>query len=437
LHGVITDENNESIPYATVCINNTTIAASSNIKGEYYIELENGIYDIAFYFLGYEKKIVSVTISNANKQLNVSLAPATFNLTEAVVSADKEDPAYAIIRNAIKAKEKYKNVPEAYSCKAYIKSTMVKEYLKKGKVDSLTKEVPKEELTKERMNFLESYSTVYFKGPNQLKEVKEAYNDMTDPETENISVGFSINENPDAIQGQDVKVDLFKTKISDAQFNFYENLVSVPSLSKSPIVSPLHYATFLSYKFHFEQSFYENGLWVNKISVIPRRTDASLVSGYIYIVDSLWCIKSVDFTVDPATLNFFEYFRIIQNFTLSDSNKWLLTQEEFFHDSKEGKQTNYGNTIIKYSDYDLNIVFKKNFFNNELSVILDDAYDKDSLYWDKIRPVTLKADELHFITRTDSIENYHKSVTYLTQQDSIVNKFHYYELLFGIISVLI
>ena len=99
--------------------------------------------------------------------------------------------------------------------------------------------------------------------------------------------------------------------------------------------------------FHFEQSFFEDGMWINKIAVIPKRTDASLFKGYIYIVDSLWCIKSVDFTVDPFTLNYFKSFRIIQNYDLiTIPGKCLLSQEEFFHDSKEEGKTKYGNTII-------------------------------------------------------------------------------------------
>jgi len=431
LSGVITDENKESIPYTTVFIKNTTIAVSSNIKGEYQMQLENGIYDIVYYCFGYQKKEIKVTINGANKVIDVNLVPEVNNLSEVVVSENKEDPAYQIIRNAIKVKDKYKVLAEAYSYKAYIKSSLVKEYLKKGSLDSLKKDSVKKELTKERMNFLESYSTVYCQKPDKIKEVKEAYNDMSES-NKGVSVSVSGFNDPDASKaGQEVKIDLFKTKISEADFNFYENLLLVPSLSKSPIVSPLHYATFLSYKFRLEESFYEDGKWVNKILVTPKRSDASLVSGYIYIVDSLWCIKSVDFTVDKATLNHFKFFRIIQNYSPLKNGKWALSQEEFFHDSKEGKQTNFGNTIIKYSEYNLNETFRNNFFNNEISVIVDDAYEKDSTYWAKIRPVTLKEDEIVFIKKIDSIQDYHKSPKYLKMQDSIVNKFHWYELLFG------
>lgn len=431
LSGVITDQNNEPIPYATIYINNTTKAVSSNIKGEYYMELDNGTYEIVFYNLGFEKKTIQVVINNKNEILNVQLTASTTTLSAIEITAEKEDPAYAIIRKAIKEKNKYTYISEEYTCNAYLKSSLEKEFIKKGGIDSVTKKEIENKLTKEKMNFLESYSTVYYRKPNQIKEIKEAYRDLSESENGS-SVEFGVNHDPDGAKvARKVNIHLFKTKISEAEFNFYENLVLVPKLSQSPIISPLHYATFLSYKFKLEEYFYEDGLWINKIAVTPKRTDASLVSGHIYITDSLWNIKAVDFTIDPGVLNYFNYFKINQNYSLIENKSWVLTHEEFVHDSKEGKETILGHTLIKYSNYNLNPQIRKNFFNNELSVIEDSAYTKDSVYWLTKRPITLKDEEYKFINRIDSIDNYHASAEYLKKQDSIENKFHFYELLFG------
>lgn len=429
LSGVVTDTNRIPIPYVAVYINKSTYGVSSNIKGEYYLELQNGNYEIVFYSLGYEKKVVPVTIQNKNEVVNITLAASVSELAEVVVTEGKEDPAYAIIRKAIKAKDKYRSIANEYTCKVYLKSSLEKEYLKKTPIDSVTKSKTENELTKERMNFIESYSTLYVHSHNTIKEVKEAYKDLAETFSNNMTI-YAYRD-PDKPEHEPVNLNLFKTKISDANFNFYNNLVDVPSLSSSPLVSPLSSITFLSYKFRLEESLYEDSVWVNKIKVIPRRKDASLFNGYIYIVDSAWCIKSVDLEVDPATLNHFKFFRIFQKYTNLKNNIWALSHEEFFYDSKEGKETIIGNTFIKYSDYNLSPSIPANFFKNELSVIEDNAYDKDSTYWKQIRPVTLKEDELKFINKIDSVENYRKSDKYLHEQDSVKNRIKWIGVLWG------
>lgn len=430
LSGLVLDENREPIPYATINIQNTTMAISSNIKGEYSLDLGNGDYMITFYCVGFEKRIIPVTIQGENRKLNVTLRPSEVLLSEATVSAGREDPAYQIIRNAIRVKEVNREVAPEYSCKTYLKASLVKEFLKEGPVDSITNIAPPEELTKERMNFLESTSQIYFQEPGKIKEITKALRDLSEP-VEGGSVSITVNSNPDGVRSQPVKLDLFKTKITDAQFVFYNNLLDVPRLSRVPLVSPLHYNSTLSYKFRLDQSFLENGVWIQKIEVIPRRKEASLVRGYIYIVDSVWAIKSVDFTVDPATLNYFRNFRIIQNYEPFDSGKWLLSKEEFFYDKKSGKQTRYGNTIIQYTDYQLHPDLPKNFFNLETSVVENDALEKDSAFWSGQRPVPLKDEEIVFINRIDSIDSHHKSKIFLMEKDSIENRFHFHELLFG------
>ncbi|MBN8703517.1 MAG: carboxypeptidase-like regulatory domain-containing protein [Bacteroidetes bacterium] len=430
LSGNIKDSDGNTIPYVSVYINKTTYGVSSNIKGDYFIELDNGNYEIVFSMIGYEKKIVPITIFQKNEILNITLLPSVSQLNEVTITTEKEDPAYAIIRKALGAKSNFRELSDNYTCNAYIKSSLEKEYIKKIKKDSLQEEEEKK-LTKERMNFIESFATVYFSAPNSLKEIKEAYKDLADKSTHN-NFTISFYDDKDKPKQAAVNLNLFKTSIADAEFNFYDNLIANPTLLSSPLVSPLNNATFLSYRFKLEEYFWEDNVWVNKIKVTPRRTDAALFSGHIYIVDSIWCIKAVDLEIDKSVLTHFNYFRLFQKYSQLNNNKWALTKEEFFYNTKEGKATMIGSTYIQYSNYNLNPVFKKNFFNNELSVITDNAYDKDTSYWNSKRPITLKEEEQKFIATTDSIDTYYKSPKYLAMQDSLTNKIYWYEFLGGV-----
>ena len=427
LRGRITDNTGDAVPNTSVFIENSTHGVASNLKGEYFLELKNGAYTIIFQALGYEKKSVTVNINNSNKTVNVILQESSVLLDELGIVADKKDPAYEIIKNAIASRGKYKKQVEGYSCNTYIKSSLEKEYMKR--LDEDNDSLPKV-LTKEKMNFIESYSQTHYRYPNQYKEIKSAYKDLSDKHKGSVSISISTGSGDDNYYETDlVNLNLFKTNISEAEFNFYHNTVDVASLGGIPYISPIGAGAFLSYKYKLIESFYENKLWINKIEVIPRRSQGALFKGMIYIVDSLWSIKAVDLEINKAGLYHFNYFKIIQQYDLVNDSIWMLGREEFLYNSKEGKKQILGNTIIVNSDYQINPTFPKNFFNNELRTILDDAYDKDSTFWAERRPITLKDDEIRFVHIQDSIIAHHKSEQYLKQRDSIFNRIDIWDVL--------
>lgn len=447
LTGTIIDDQHFPIPFATVYKQNSTLAVNSNVKGQYFLELPAGKHTIVFQALGYEKKLVDVEITNQHQTLNVTLPTKTTELKEVNISTQAKDPAYEIIKNAIAAREKFRKPVNSFSCDVYIKSSLEKEYLQK---DTSPSSILPEKITKEKMNFIESFGKYYVDYPN-VKEIKEAYHDISEKTTSapGTSFGISITQNRDqqVYTNPGVNKFLFKTNIAEADFNFYYNTLDIPSLFASPMVSPISSGAFLSYKYKLEEYFLEDGQWINKILVTPKRTDAALFSGYIYIVDKIWCIKALNLDVDPTYLTDFDHFNIIQKYQAVNDSIWMLAHENFVYNrDKMGRQTVQtddnpkvikqknilGNTYIDYSNYQINPVFRKNFFKNELSSTLDSAYEKSAEYWEKLRPITLKADELKFIDTQDSIENILNSTSYKIKQDSIVNKIKWEEIIFGI-----
>lgn len=433
LRGTITDEQRTPLPYVTVYKQNSTQAVTSNLKGQYFLELPPGKHTVVFQALGYEKKNVTVEITTQHQELNITLAAKTTELQEVNISAQGKDPAYEIIKNAIKARENFRRPVTGYSCNVYLKSSLEKEFLKKD--TSKTNPLPKT-LTKEKMNFIESYGKLFVDYPNNLKEVKEAYRDFSEKHhgMPGRSIGISIKGNRDENPYTTPQVNryLFKTNISEADFNFYYNTLDIPVLSTSPLVSPISSGAFLSYKYKLEEYFLEDGHWVNKILVTPKRSDAALFSGYIYIVDKIWCIKAINLEVDKSYLTYFSHFNIIQKYNTVNDSVWMLTHENFTYNRKMSKETILGNTYIDYAAYTLNPQFRKNFFNNELSQTLDSAYEKSDEYWASLRPITLKPDELTFIHTQDSIEKWVNGTKYKMQRDSAVNKVHWEEIFFGI-----
>src|SRR5690606_5987497 len=59
-------------------------------------------------------------------------------------------------------------------------------------------------------------------------------------------------------------------------------------------ISPLARSAFAYYRFRFEGSFFENGQLINKIRVTPRSKGERVFDGFIYIIDGVWAIHSLD-----------------------------------------------------------------------------------------------------------------------------------------------
>lgn len=430
LSGVVSDSAGLSIPYASIFIQNTTYGVATNLKGQYYLELENGSFNLVIQAIGYKKKIVPVIINNHNKRLNIRLSTSITQLQEVNISAEREDPAYPIIRKAISSRKKYREPVNSFTCNTYIKASLQREYFSHDTLRRKARDTIDNKLAKENMNFIETYGRAYYKSPNFWKEVKSAVNDLSEKHDPTVTISIE-NGNGEGYSTDFVNRNLFKTELAEEEFNFYYNNVHLESLGPIPFISPLSSFAFLSYKYRLDEVFQQDGRWINRIEVIPKRKQAALFRGYIYIVEDWWNIKAVDLEPDKDELYNFKSFRILQDYDLLHDSIWLLKREEFFYNAKEGKKRILGNTVILYSNYITDTIFDKKFFNNELRLTLDGAYEKDSSYWSKTRPISLKESEQEFIKEQDSITAYHKSVVYLKEQDSIINRVDIWDILFN------
>lgn len=428
LRGTVTDENGEPLPYISVYVKNSTYGVATNPKGNYYLELDDGTYTIVYQLIGYATQEHQVTIKGAAKTLDVQLAPAAVQLNELVISAKDKDPAYEIIKQAQKARKNYLKQYEGYSCNTYLKASLEKERLKPLELDSGEVAGP----ARERMNFVESVGETHFSAPANYKEIKTAYNDLSEKNRTGVTVTFDFSDDDGPPIGQEAANPfLYYLTVTDGDFNFYQNSLFLPKLGDSPIVSPIGAGAMVSYKFHLVESFYEDGKLTYKIEVTPRNSQGALFRGHIYIVDESWNIKAVDLEVTKAGLQFFRDFRIIQQYEKVQDSIWVVNREEFFYNTRDGKFLMIGHTLASYSNYQLNPTFPKRFFDNELSRIEDEAYDRDTLYWAEARPFELKPEEAEFVRKQDSVRQHESSEEFLVKQDSIYNQTDIWDILFN------
>ena len=101
ISGVVSDIKGEPLPFASVYVQGTTNGTTTNLNGEYFLELEKGNYELVFQFIGYAQQIQQVKFDGTTLILNVTLNEEAISLNEIEIKANAEDPAYPIIRKAI------------------------------------------------------------------------------------------------------------------------------------------------------------------------------------------------------------------------------------------------------------------------------------------------------------------------------------------------
>jgi hypothetical protein len=118
LRGRITDEKNQGLPFASIYIKETASGTASNDQGYFQLQLPPGTYTLEFKYVGYRAKKETLTIGDGVQELNVQLVPEVLNLKEVVVRAADEDPAYAIMRNAIRLRKYHRDEVNAWRWRA-------------------------------------------------------------------------------------------------------------------------------------------------------------------------------------------------------------------------------------------------------------------------------------------------------------------------------
>lgn len=120
INGNVADNQTKTgLAYSNIKVEGTGFGTSTNISGEFKLNLAKGNYLIIASYLGYKSDSVKVEL-NSDKIINFSLESVQLKLDEVTVRPGR-NPAYDIIEKAIAAKEKIKSKISDYSYSAYTK----------------------------------------------------------------------------------------------------------------------------------------------------------------------------------------------------------------------------------------------------------------------------------------------------------------------------
>ncbi len=427
IEGKVTDPSGNPIPYATIYATGISKGTTSNIEGNYKLDLPPGKHKLTIRYLGYKTRELEAGCMGNTQKLDIVLEEQLYKIPEVRILASGEDPAYSIMRKAVAMSYYYLNQVEEYDCRVYIKGS--------GKFENIPrlvkKSLKKEGIEEGKVMIMENITDLNFKLPNIIEQNV-------------ISLRSTMDENDES-------------PMQYITLSLYNDI--------DGIISPLSRDAFSYYKFQLDASFYDQDYLVHKIKIIPRREGFDLYSGHIYIVEGFWHLHSAELLVEqkmfkikinqvyspvnqevwmPISHNFdieagamgfdikFKYVASVSNYNVRLNSKLdhslyrnMLMETKANMDEinriaqsgqNEIKQLVQKDDLTKKESRKLKKLIKENIDekeekkkdlelkNNNINHIEDSALLRSVEYWDSIRPIPLTFDEFEGYKIKDSIQ---------------------------------
>lgn len=409
IKGTVSDEKGQPLPFVNIYLENSYKGTTSNDLGQYELAIkEPGKHTVAFQYLGYKTKKITVDVDKLPYTLDIGLVEENIQLNEVIINP-KANPANEIIRQAIAAKKENSEKTARYKADFYSRGIFrIKEAPKKilGQKLDMFDEVL--DSTRSGILYLsETVSKIVYQKPDKLKETivasKVSGNDN----------GFSFNN------------------AASVNFDLYENYLPF----EVNVVSPIANNAFSYYKYKLEGTFFDdNRQQINKIKVTPKRDTEPAMEGYIYIVDDSWALYAAELSIKGSQMQSpaINLLTLKQSYSYNSINKiWVKnTQTLDFEAGILGIKIS-GRFTYVYTNFEFETTFAKRTFTNEVLSFEQGANKKDDDFWNTIRPVPLTDEESNDYLKKGILQTKKKSQVYLDSIDKKNNKFKVFDAITG------
>jgi len=390
--GTIFNEKGDLLPFSSITIKGTSIGVSANNRAKFTISLSPGKYTLVCQHIGYASRQEEITINSQDKEISFVLSEQKLLMKEVVIKNSDEDPAYDIIRAAIKKREFYQRQVSAFTCELYTKNMI--------KLRKLPNKIFGKKLPEDR--FRNSMLDTSGQGVIYLSESISSV-------ARQLPEKFKIDVKSSRVSGSGGFGFTFPTFLS-----FYQNNVTVFAERLNPrgFVSPIADGAIGYYSFKYLGSFWENGKEINTIRVRPRRNYEPLFSGIINISESDWRIHSVDLLLTKkAQLEILDSLQITQLYIPVDNEVWSVKNQLLHFSFNQLGVEAVANFVNVYSDYNLQPSFPKKYFDKVIIKYDTGLNKKTKAYWDSVRPMPLEKEEVKDYQVKDSLFEVRKSAS--------------------------
>ncbi len=261
--GTVVGENGMAVPYAALYLKEIKSGFIADAEGRFETRLPQGEYTCEVSSLGFVSQQLTFRMGDTDYHCTIRLTERIYRLPEINFVRGREDPAYAVMRKAIAHASYHSDRIRNFKARVYLKGT--------GKGTSipavlkLSREVRK--MSKkhlDRLFVMEEQQDISFVAPdNWTRKILATRSSF--PDEVKIEMGLST-------------INPYAPKIFDK-------------------ISPLSKNAFTFYRFRLDGYYLEDGQMINKIRVIPKRNDSRLLSGDLFVVENLWSVSAADFSL--------------------------------------------------------------------------------------------------------------------------------------------
>ena len=411
LTGKVINGKQEPLAFASVLVKELKLGAVTKEDGAYSIELEEGKYDLVITMIGYKTQVVTVIMRKTGLQQDIIMEAAdAASLAEVTVKGKIKDRAEEFIRNVIRNKEAIENAAGPYSSKVYIRAVQE---------NAGTWKAPKKLI-----------------GNDSLLKIAQANAELDRMGMAEIVLQLdrgsakNIKEERTGVTKRGNSQSLFFLSTTEGDFNFYNNIISIPSISQASFLSPLSYSGLLAYRFKTLKTETVNGQKIYTVYIRPRQLSNATVEGEITIADSSWVVLHTRLRFPKYHLSEYDFFEVEQRYEFVNNEAWLITHQQFVYNAASGKKVSSGRTVADYSHFELNKQFDKKHFGTEISSASQQAYERDSSFWELHRTEPLTEKEVRFLHYKDSVYRATHTKAWLDSIDKVTNRITWQNLLF-------
>lgn len=418
--GRITDEDGDPLAFAAIIVKGSSMGTTSNAQGYYTLSLPEGPCTLLAQHIGYRQESKALHPSNTQTlTVNFTLQVQGYQLKDIVVTPGGEDPAYRIIRNAIKRRVFHLKQLQSFQAGIYLKGV-----LRNRKVPSKILGVPIDSASKSSMGLdtagkgvlylCEQVADYYTQGKQQkllIRSVKESGNPN----------GVGLGSVPPVV-------------------NFYENIVNALEVNEGGsqgFLSPIAATALTGYHYKLEGTFEENGRTIYKIRVIPKRTYERCFVGEIFIADQDWAIHSAQLMLsNKQGLDILDTLTTIQQYIPLGKDLWVIKSQVIYPTLSLFGFDISGNFVTVYNKQKVNEKIPDSIFNRRITVSYErNATKTDSSFWQAIRPVKLELDEERNYVFQDSSQRIKKDPARIDSLRRLANRISVSEVFTGGISI--
>ncbi|GHC56954.1 membrane protein [Ulvibacter litoralis] len=399
--GEIKDEFGEPVAFANVIFKDSNEGTISNEEGRFYLESDENYSTVAFSFVGYQTKEITLGQRTTYK-LVIVLEEEASSLDEVVVYSGKQskknNPAIDILRkiwenrreNGVKKFKQY--TYDKYEKLEFdintIDSSLIKSKIFKG-MEFIFDQTDTSNITGNTylpIFINEAFSKVY--GDNLLKEEKEVLEG-------NKNSGFDNNNTLIAYLK-----DLY------SEYDVYDNYLK---FFDKAFTSPLSRTGIDVYNYVLLDSAYRDNKWCYNIVYYPRRKNELTFKGDFWVNDSTWAIKEINLQASKsANLNWVREVYIEQEFDVLNDSIFLITRDYFMSDfsfrKKEEAQGIYGKRTTLYNNYAFDVPKEKKFYSGQVDPYQYEVYNRPDDFWEERRLENLNKDEKGVYKMLDTLK---------------------------------